>query len=55
MKVPGVEVVTISKDEYEQLLEDSSFLQCLEAVGVDNWEGYEEAREMYKECVVKKC
>ena len=43
------EKVTISKAEYERLLEDSDFLSCLEACGVDNWVGYSDAWEMYNE------
>jgi hypothetical protein len=39
--------VTISREEYASLLEDSNFLNCLEACGVDNWQGYDYAREMY--------
>jgi len=27
--------------------EDSDFLDCLNAAGVDNWGGYAEAQEMY--------
>ena len=38
--------VTITKAEYEQLKRDSEWLGCLEAAGVDNWDGYDEAREM---------
>lgn len=37
--------VTISKDLYEELLSDSKLLQALEAAGVDNWDGYDIARE----------
>lgn len=43
------EKVTISRSEYEQLLNDSEFLSCLEACGVDNWDGYGDAWEMYNE------
>jgi len=39
------EMVRISKKEYERLLEDSQWLCALEAAGVDNWEGYEEAQD----------
>lgn len=42
-------VVTISKEKYEQLLEDSIWLGCLEQAGVDNWDGYDFARELYQE------
>lgn len=41
--------VVISKDEYESLVEDADFLGCLEAVGVDNWSGYDYAVEMFEE------
>lgn len=37
------EMVTITKKEYDQLLKDSDWLACLEAAGVDNWEGIDEA------------
>ena len=43
------ETVTISKKEYESLLEDSEKLSALEAAGVDNWEGYDNAMEMMKD------
>lgn len=33
------ETVTISKKEYEELLERDRYLRKLEAAGVDNWEG----------------
>ena len=34
------EQVTISKAEYDRLIEDQKTLNALEAGGVDNWEGY---------------
>ena len=43
------EKVTISKAEYERLINASEFLSCLEACGVDNWGGYSDAWEMYNE------
>ena len=43
------ETVTISKKEYEELLEDQLLLQCLQGAGVDNWSGYDCAIEMMKE------
>lgn len=39
--------VVVDKDEYADLEDRLFFLQCLEACGVDNWEGYDEAVEMY--------
>lgn len=32
--------------ELEKVQEDSEFLECLKAAGVDNWDGYSEAQEM---------
>lgn len=43
------ETVTIPKAEYEELLKELDWLRCLEATGVDSWEGYDTAREMYSE------
>ena len=37
------ETITISKEEYDQLVKDSDFLNALQSVGVDNWEGYSDA------------
>jgi hypothetical protein len=33
--------------EYSRLIEDQRWLQCLEAAGVDNWQGIDVAHEMY--------
>jgi len=41
--------ITISKKEYEELLEDQKLLQALQGAGVDNWSGYEYALEIMKE------
>lgn len=38
--------VTISEKRYKQLIESEKFLNCLEACGVDNWDGYGDAWEM---------
>lgn len=40
------EEVTISKAEYQQLLNDSEFLGCLMCAGVENWDGYSNAQTM---------
>ncbi|MFI8748821.1 hypothetical protein ACIGG6_02280 [Vreelandella lionensis] len=39
------EQVTISRGEYDQLLADQAKLRALEAMGVDNWSGYEQAMQ----------
>ena len=43
------ETITIPLKRYNDLLESEAFLEALEAVGVDNWEGYSEAHELLKE------
>lgn len=42
-------MVTITKVEYKSLLEKVEFLECLEACGVDNWNGYSDAHAMMVE------
>ena len=42
-------LITICLVEYEKLLKDSDWLAALEAAGVDNWEGFEHAQEIYAE------
>ena len=41
--------VVISKELYEALLDRDQKLRALKVVGVDNWEGYEEAMNILKE------
>lgn len=43
------ENITISKKEYNSLIEDSEFLNALRAAGVDNWDGYSYALEYLEE------
>lgn len=43
------EMVTITTAEYGQLTEDAEWLSYLEAAGVDNWEGIDEAISMRSE------
>lgn len=37
------EMITITKEEYDDLIARVEWLECLEAAGVDNWNGFEEA------------
>jgi hypothetical protein len=39
--------VTISKDEYDRLMDSERLLDALIAAGVDNWDGYSYALELY--------
>lgn len=43
------ETITITKTEYEELLAAQRWVDCLEGAGVDNWEGYDEAVNLYQE------
>lgn len=43
------EEVTISFEKYQSLREAELFLDALEAVGVDEWEGYDQAKELLME------
>jgi hypothetical protein len=43
------EMISIPKKEYERLRERDDWLQCLEAAGVDNWDGFDYAIEMREE------
>lgn len=42
------EQVTISRKEHDVLLERDEWLSALEEAGVDNWQGYDDAREYMK-------
>lgn len=41
--------ITITQEEYDNLVERSRWLECLESAGVDNWSGYDYARELLEE------
>ena len=41
------ETITISVEDYNELVSDSNFLSALMAAGVDNWDGYDYAVEIY--------
>lgn len=43
------EIVTITAEEYEDLLDAQRWMAALEAAGVDDWEGYEYAQDIYRE------
>jgi hypothetical protein len=43
------EMIAITKKQYDTLIEDSNWLRFLEAAGVDNWDGYDFARELSEE------
>lgn len=43
------ELITVSKREYDALVEDANTLSCLYAAGVNNWDGYDYAMEMIQD------
>lgn len=43
------ETVTITKEEYDDLVESYQWLCELESSGVDNWCGYDHAKEILQE------
>lgn len=48
-KNTGNEMVTITREEYEKLIDDSEKLSYLEAGGVNDWEWYDESLKEYWE------
>ena len=40
-------MVTITKEEYESLLEDRKWRVSVECAGVDNWSGFDYAMEEF--------
>jgi len=40
-------LITVNKKFYDQLVDDSNFLDCLKACGVNNWDGYSQAYQMF--------
>lgn len=43
------EYLHIKEEDLRDLEEKANWLECLEAAGVDNWEGYDFARDIYAE------
>lgn len=50
----SMETVELTKEAYDELVADQEFLNCLRACGVDNWEGYDLAAEMFQETVLNE-
>lgn len=44
-KMPGM--IRMHSDVFVDMQEDVRMLRALEAAGVDNWEGYDHARQIY--------
>lgn len=39
----------VTQEDSDSNAEDAHFLRCLESAGVDNWDGYDYAREQFQE------
>lgn len=44
--IGGKKYVIIEEDDYNELQDESKFLDALRGAGVDNWDGYEYALEV---------
>lgn len=44
-----VPMITITQKEYDELQDESAMLAALDAAGVDNWSGYDDALNMLAE------
>lgn len=42
-------MVEITQEQYDYFLENERWIECLEEAGVDNWDGYEFARDLFRE------
>lgn len=40
--------ITISRKDYDELMEDQQLLNCLRNGGLDNWEGWDDAIAMFE-------
>ena len=49
MKMTNTSMVEITEDHYERLLDSEETLAALEAAGVDNWQGYDDAMDILRE------
>ncbi len=45
MAAPGM--IEIPFEEYDRLVDSENFLEALNQAGVDNWEGYDVAYQIY--------
>lgn len=43
------EMVTISREEYDEVVEEARWMRCYRNSGVDNWEGADMAIELMRE------
>lgn len=41
--------ITLNKAAYYELVEQATWADALDCAGVDNWDGYENAQQIFKE------
>ncbi len=46
--VEGKKFFIVEAEAWEKLTKEVDWLMCLEAAGVDNWEGYDQARALQR-------
>jgi len=44
-----IETITIPKADYDELIDCQTWVLALEDAGVDNWGGFDQAREIYQQ------
>ena len=45
----NVEMITITKEVYDELIDNALWLRALESMGLDNWVGVDMAIDLYEE------
>ena len=50
--MPEEKMITITEEEYQELKNEATWVACLEATGVRNWDGFDIAGEMYYSLVM---
>ena len=44
-----IKTITLNTEEFHEMQKELYFLYCLRRAGVDNWEGYDYAIDMFAE------
>ena len=44
----NADMITITREEYDELTKAADKLDALESMGVDNWDGYDDAMDKYR-------
>lgn len=48
-----MKTIEIAEETYESLLEDSAMLSALRSVGVDSWQGWDEAMDIFRSTLLE--